>query len=151
VSYNGNLDHASFFAGTSEKGALRTSTLDDVVGADGADSIGLVHVDVEGFEFAVLRGAEGILRASNPLVLFEGHLRDHQQIVDTCAYLEEFGYSTFMLNEVLPGCDLDCRNFLSVPTNLVAVVQSAVEGLLVRADRAFPAAMGPALMPVRVN
>lgn len=111
VGYVGNLDHASFFVTTADDAGLRTSTLDTVIGPEAVGTIGLLHVDVEGFELAVLRGSREILAASQPMVLFEGHLCEQDAVVETIDYLKSAGYRTFMLNEVLPGCNLDCRNF----------------------------------------
>lgn len=148
VGYVGNLDHASFFVTNADNAGLRTRTLDAVIGPESVGTIGLMHVDVEGFELAVLRGSHKILSESRPIILFEGHLREQDVVVETLDYLQERGYQTFMLNEVLPGCNLDCRNFLSAPEPRVSEITDALEGLRSPIDSAFPAALGPPLLSV---
>lgn len=151
VGFKGNLDHASFFVTDSQESFLRTDSLDNLVGNCSIRSIGLMHIDVEGFELAVLRGAAEILLKSQPIVLFEGHLRDNSSISEVAEFVAKFDYKIFMVNEVLPGCNLDCRNFLSTPTHLAPKVLAAVEGLLSTVDCGYPAVIGPALLPLRAS
>ena len=148
VGYRGNLDHAKFYNSEVQRGVLRTATLDAVVGGEAAKSVGLLHVDVEGFELAVLQGATKILELSRPIVLFEGHLREHESCAQINQYLAGFGYTTFMLNEVLPGCQLDCRNFLAVPNGLIDATQAATAGVVESLEGVYPATLGPLLLPI---
>lgn len=57
---------------------------------DFAGDIGLIHLDVEGAELDVLKGAEGVLTWSEPVVCLEtiGHGDD----AGAKAFLERFGY-----------------------------------------------------------
>lgn len=50
---------------------IRIGTLDDYVAAHGLTDIGLIKADVEGAEFALLRGAIGTLRTDQPIVFLE--------------------------------------------------------------------------------
>lgn len=151
VGFRGNLDHASFFVTGSDAAGLRTTTLDNLIDSEEVKNIGLLHVDVEGFELSVLRGSKQILVGSRPIVLFEGHLRDSKGILQIRSYLKEFGFCTFMINEVLPGCDLDCRNFLSVEESRVSAVMGAVTSLNSTAKSIFPATLGPLLLPLELS
>ena len=68
--------------------------LDDVM-AETSDffKIRLIKLDVEGYEAKVLRGAEKLLHASSPVVLFELHEEDFQKgRPEVMKILEQFGY-----------------------------------------------------------
>ena len=69
-------------------------------------------MDVEGLEFSVLKGASKIIKNDLPIISFEQHI-SQEDIFKVTNFLREFGYRVFMVNEVLPGCSLDCRNFLA--------------------------------------
>jgi len=75
-------------------------------------NIGLIHIDVEGFELKVIKGAKKIIERDKPVLTFEQHIsnEDTNQVFE---YLKNFGYRIFMINEVIPGNELDCRNFLA--------------------------------------
>jgi FkbM family methyltransferase len=68
-------------------------TLDDVLA--GAARVRLLKVDVEGFELEVFRGAQRILRAHRPTLVFEceaRHLTRHR-MTDVFAFLQDLGYA----------------------------------------------------------
>jgi FkbM family methyltransferase len=107
-----SLDHAAFVESHDRANiTLMSQTLDGVVPSDLHAAISLLHVDVEGFELRVLQGAERILSASNPVVIFEQHLRDEDPR-DVVSFLSGFGYEVFMINEIIRGSRADCRNFV---------------------------------------
>lgn len=58
-----------------------------------------IKVDVEGNELAVFRGAEKILRASKPKVLFECEARfvGEQRMKETFSYLTALGYTGYFI------------------------------------------------------
>lgn len=124
--FDGNLGHAQFSTNSEEKykpSPLRSQTLDQIVGNQGVSDIGLIHVDVEGLEGKVLAGALNIIESSRPSILFEQHINTENpgNIADM---LSPYGYQTYMINELLPGCNYDCRNFLSIPEDVdISVVQ----------------------------
>ncbi len=146
--FDGVLDHAVFNTdGLGQRAPFQTTTIDRVVGDDRLDQIGLLHIDVEGFEAAVLAGSRGMIAASKPVIVFEQHLtRENPMAI--IRDLAKVGYDSFMINEILPGNELDCRNFLSVPKgfDLSSVLGSDVlpEGQ----DQVYLATMGGALVPV---
>jgi FkbM family methyltransferase len=61
----------------------------------GSDKISLIKIDVEGGEFKVLRGAEGILHDSKPLILCELHGRDIARQV--FRFFKDLGYQWEMI------------------------------------------------------
>ena len=148
VSLCGDLEHAQFSNGVSPHAQrFLTTTLDEVVPAHSHGAISLLHVDVEGFEKKVLLGARQIIARSSPVVIFEQHIakEDPREIVNL---LTPNGYAVFMINEVIPGCDLDCRNFIAFPTSRAIppiVNPPHHEG---RHEQIWYASLGPALLPV---
>ncbi len=73
---------------------VRTVRLDDVIDRP----VGLLKVDVEGHELAVLRGAAGILARDKPNLILE--LEDRHApgcVAAACAFLAPFGYTAAYL------------------------------------------------------
>ena len=79
------------------------STLDEELSIAGGSTPALLKIDVEGYEFAVLRGAVRTLAASDgPAVLFETHgdflARADERFADIPVWFEDrFGYQLFAL------------------------------------------------------
>lgn len=120
LSFSGTIDHAEFApAGSGSSNALLSTTLDQLVGAARIAQVGFLHVDVEGFEQQVLRGASEILKKSQPLIVFEQHL-DSDDVAGLGRFLEGFGYSVFVMDEELCGCRADCRNLLAIPRDALS-------------------------------
>jgi FkbM family methyltransferase len=68
--------------------------LDDM----GISDVGFIKIDVEGHELSVLRGAEGLLRASKPTLLIEAEERHRRSAVKTVSeFLKQFGYQGLFL------------------------------------------------------
>ena len=111
LDFEGDLGHTSFYKKPLD-GKIVSTTLDAIIANSGNPSIGLLHVDVEGLEFSVLKGASKIIKNDLPIISFEQHI-SQEDIFKVTDFLREFGYRVFMVNEVLPGCSLDCRNFLA--------------------------------------
>jgi len=88
----------------------------------------LVKIDVEGAEFAVLRGMRGLLRRDKPFVIFEltdAFLRElGQSAAEVCAYLRDEGYSLFRLDadrlSAFDEAPLDQCNVLAAPADATA-------------------------------
>lgn len=113
LAFTGNIDHACFTDAVSTSSTpLISTTLDEIIKNSESQSISLMHIDVEGFEEKVLRGAEHIIDIHKPIIIFEQHigLDNVQRVLE---FLKVKGYAVFMINEVLPECDLDCRNFIA--------------------------------------
>lgn len=114
LDFDGTIDHAVFQKSSSGSG-IESSTIDKIVNDNNA-KLGLIHVDVEGFELSVLKGAESSIKRDMPIISFEQHI-SREDVYMVSKYLESLDYKVYMINEVLPFCDKDCRNFLAFPSN----------------------------------
>ena len=111
--FEGSIDHAVFNNyGDGKKSQNVTNTIDEIVTENYQNDIGLFHIDVEGFEELVIKGAEKVILNSKPVIVFEQHLSQEKPEI-IFKYLTKMGYRIYMINEILPGCALDCRNFLA--------------------------------------
>ena len=76
---------------------------------------GFLHIDVEGYELEALQGATKIIRKFQPVFSIEAHVNENKTFtVELLKFVEGFGYSLFMVNEVCGGRQ-SCRNFLCFP------------------------------------
>lgn len=118
LDFSGSLDHTSF-SEVSEHSArsLVSTTIDDILGPERWATVGMMHVDVEGFEENVLRGSRATIDESRPAIVFEQHLST-EDVGAILRLLAPFGYRFMMINEVLPGCEPDCRNFIALPEDV---------------------------------
>ena len=59
-----------------------------------SNRVGLIKVDVEGMEYSVLKGADGILKRDQPTIIYETLLDNfsHELILKTDAYLRSLEY-----------------------------------------------------------
>lgn len=80
-------------------------------------NIGYIHLDVEGMEYEVLQGSSNLIDECRPIVAYEQHLE-----LDNCmvipAFLREKNYMIFLVDEILPDCRTDCRNFFAFPKEI---------------------------------
>ena len=142
LAYNGPLEHTSFHDATArDRTTVLSSTLDAVVGAENLSSIGLMHLDVEGFEARVIEGASRIIAQSRPIIIFEQHLctDDTRAIAER---LTQEDYQIYLVNELIVDCRLDCRNFLAIPSEI-----TLAEDILTSCTGHVPAVPGPFLLP----
>jgi FkbM family methyltransferase len=112
-----NLHHCSFVYNKAPEGCGRVAeavSLDHLFVAQEITEIGFIHLDVEGMEAAVVKGAEKLIQERRPLVTFEQHLEldDYKGL---SAVFVNKKYRVYMIDEVLPGCRPDCRNFIAFP------------------------------------
>jgi FkbM family methyltransferase len=112
LSTNENLDHCSFLNGGSTK--IASTSLDQLFADGKITDIDYVHLDVEGMEFKVVNGMTNILDTYHPIIAFEQHI-ELDNILEIITHLKSKNYIIFMINEILPGCRSDCRNFLAFP------------------------------------
>lgn len=149
LSFEGPLTHASFQTeGDSSTTTLRSTTIDAIVGQADWPSVGLLHVDVEGFEAKVLVGAEKTISLYKPVIIFEHHIRDRNGLDEICQWLVSRDYDVFMINEVLAGCLPDCRNFLAVSCDVSEALALLRGECTDSASEHFPAVPGPWLIPL---
>lgn len=147
LTFTGPIEHARFHPAPEGSSGLLSSTLDDIIGAQNLSSIGLLHVDVEGFEARVLRGAARIIAASQPIILYEQHLSD-DDLDELFDWLSERGYSIFMVNEIIPDCRPDCRNFIAIPSGVDVPSDLVDQHQTTHSAGYVPATIGPDLVPV---
>jgi len=94
-------------AAADAEGAFLTTTIDSYGRLDGIERLGLIMLDIEGAEFAALRGAERYLgqpRDAAPHIVFELHRHyvDWSQGLDStpiCQYLTGLGYQLFAVRD----------------------------------------------------
>lgn len=99
-------------------------TLDQLVVQEGIDRVDLVKIDVEGWEFSVLRGAARLLATRRPAIIFEYDPAYVSRPGGTAAELSEWlvnaGYVLFALQpkrlpELVSALTDRSGNFLAVP------------------------------------
>jgi FkbM family methyltransferase len=71
-----------------DNGNIDVKTLDSMISKN--QSVALIKIDVEGFEFEVLKGAEETIKTNTPILLIE--CADQLIIIQTIDYLNEFNY-----------------------------------------------------------
>jgi FkbM family methyltransferase len=105
---------------------IKLETLDGVAGIFG-QRLGLVKIDVEGHELAVLKGGVALLARDKPVILFEQQVEnfvDGQSPV--YEYLKTIGYSKFGTVKATP----EFTSALPKPiNNLISVILKMVFGL----------------------
>ena len=81
------------------------------------DNIGYIHLDAEGLEYKIIKGSRKIIEKFNPIISFEQHLNidNYNELIN---HLKEKKYTIFMIDEIMPGCRDDCRNFFAFPCNV---------------------------------
>jgi FkbM family methyltransferase len=114
---NDDINHCSFVYGLDDgNGKLNVDSvsLDHLYDTNIIDNIGYIHLDAEGLEYKIIRGSGKIIEKFNPIISFEQHLElDNYNVIIT--HLKEKKYNVFMIDEILPGCRPDCRNFFAFP------------------------------------
>ena len=129
----GAFGHASVtLAGQVE---VELQTLDALVQGQGLRRVDLLKIDVEGAELAVLRGAEQVLAASRPLILFElfdaalrGQGASAQEVLD---FLAARGYRFFKFGAdgglaPLPSLAEASIDLVAAPAERLAALTSAI-------------------------
>lgn len=116
LSTSDDLYMCSFVKNTGTNKATAVS-LDSLYAQGKIQSIGFIHLDVEGFEHKTILGAERVLRDFMPVIAYEQHL-DTDDYRALAEHLKSRGYRVHILDEILEGCRPDCRNFLATSFEL---------------------------------
>lgn len=146
-SDSSSIRMASFLTHKTRHRRKLTSTTLDEIYPHPVGSVGLLHIDVERMELEVLKGAERILEASLPVVIFEQHLGNLPSPV-IWDFLVERGYEVFMLNEALHGNQPDNRNFIAVEREKVSFLGELIPDAFGSSVDFLRATPGPILIPV---
>jgi len=94
-----------FAANTNSKVMISIKKLDDVIKEKNITNVQFIKIDVEGFEFEVLRGSKEFLATSKPILFVEiCHTKDgrdgifkNENFYKTIELVEESGYVTYIL------------------------------------------------------
>jgi FkbM family methyltransferase len=117
LTTNENLQHCSFVYNNSENNGtnkVESYSLDGLYSSNEINNIGYIHLDVEGMEYRVIKGATNLIEHFRPIITFEQHF-EIDDVTIIVNYLKERNYNVFLINEILLGCRPDCRNFLAIP------------------------------------
>ncbi len=108
-----DLTHACFNNQNHGSNTTMAVTLNSLKESGEIKNVDFIHLDVEGMEAKVLAGSSKLLD-ERPVVAFEQHIwSDKYSII--CQYLRQLDYRVYLINEILKGCNLDCRNFIAFP------------------------------------
>jgi FkbM family methyltransferase len=114
---NDHLTHCSFVSDEdSGRNQVNAWSLDDLYAAGEIADVAYIHLDVEGMENRVVAGATKLINTYKPIIAFEQHL-EQDPFIELSAHIAEKGYVVYLINEILPGCRPDCRNFIAFPSD----------------------------------
>ena len=112
---NDHLTHCSFVSDDdSGRNQVKAWPLDDLYNAGEIADVAFIHLDVEGMENRVVAGAQKLINMYKPIIAFEQHL-EQDPFLELSEYIASKGYAVYLINEILPGCRPDCRNFIAFP------------------------------------
>jgi len=117
-----DLQHCSFVYNNPipyffSENKIKATTLDILYETKVVEDIGYIHLDVEGMEYKVMKGASTLIDKERPIITFEQHV-DRDNVKECISFLNEKMYTVFMIDELLSGCAQDCRNFIAFPNEL---------------------------------
>ena len=120
LSTNDDLQHCSFEydkLGTTGNIKVDAVSLDYLYETSTIENIGYIHLDVEGMEYKVIEGSDKLINECRPIISFEQHLNiDNYNAI--LSILQNKNYKVFLIDEILPGCRIDCRNSLAFPNEI---------------------------------
>tara|TARA_R100000353_G_scaffold100040_1_gene72679 strand:+ start:467 stop:1225 length:759 start_codon:yes stop_codon:yes gene_type:complete len=120
LTTNGNINHCSFVYNNPHNNGKHKEyavTLDSLHDDKDIENIGMIHLDVEGMEYKVMKGGELLIDKYLPIISYEQHLEiDDTEIIKK--FLKNKKYIIYMINEILPGCRKDCRNMIAFPEHI---------------------------------
>jgi len=96
---------------------VMSTSLDILLANRIIDSIGFIHFDIEGFEYKAIKGAECLISTFKPIIAYEQHLTTDDYL-GLAEHLKQRGYTVYIINEILEGCNPDCRNMIAVPNTI---------------------------------
>ena len=109
-----DIDHCTFNEKGEGKQTAEAVSLDYLLSEKIIENISYIHLDVESYEFSVIRGAVSLIKKFNPIIAFEQHLKtDNYDALSKFIY--DMNYNVYIIDEQLPGCRPDCRNLIAFP------------------------------------
>ena len=131
------IEHCSFVYDSTGEASyfhVNATSLDTLYSENTIDNIGYIHLDVEGMERRVLEGASNIIEKFKPIITFEQHL-EIDDYKGTSEFVRNKGYVIYLIDEIMPGCRHDCRNFIAFPmetitSTLIDDIQTSVGPIL---------------------
>jgi FkbM family methyltransferase len=118
VSSNDDINHCSFTVGNQGKNVITTTSLDGLYNDNKIKNIGYIHLDVEGMELKVLEGSIKLINDYRPIIAYEVHTSQVELCSGILKFMNSVNYTSYIINEVLPGCNYDCRNCLAIPNEM---------------------------------
>ncbi|GAA3975252.1 FkbM family methyltransferase [Mucilaginibacter dorajii] len=105
---------------------LIVKTGDTIEEIKNVDRLDLIKIDVEGFEYHVLRGLKNAIEKHRPRIIFEYDsnywIKTSQSIKECCAFFSDLNYTLFQITDI--GCaqiltttDVTQGNLFCVPIN----------------------------------
>lgn len=119
ISTNGDINHCTFTHDSFGNLKIESTSLDNLYHENKITNIGYIHLDVEGMEYWVIKGASDIITKYRPVLTFEVHLEIDKYIEEMKNIFINEKYYVYMINEILLGNRSDCRNFLVIPAEKV--------------------------------
>jgi FkbM family methyltransferase len=133
ISTNKNIDHCEFSQlSIDHKYKVQMTSIDRLVEMGLITNLSLMHLDVEGFEYNAILGALKTIETFQPIIIYEQHMNTDKHVKDIEDILKRYGYSIYIINEVLTGCRTDCRNILALPIG--HSIKSILEGVSLPSD-----------------
>lgn len=114
ISTNYDLHHCPFNSDELGTYKITADSLDNLYNNKILEDVDYIHLDVEGMEKLVIVGADKLINDYRPIIAFEQHL-ETDDYIGLCSYLRNKNFKTFLINETLPGCRIDCRNLIAIP------------------------------------
>lgn len=122
LTTNNDLFHCTFMSNnekiTTGINSCKAVSLDYLHETNEIDNIDFIHLDVESMEFSVIMGANCLIDKFRPIIAFEQHL-DIDNYIESSKHITDKNFIVYVINEVLPGCRPDCRNFIAFPKELL--------------------------------
>ena len=79
-------------------------------------------------EFKVIKGSIDIIHKYKPIIIFEQHI-DTDNYMELSSFLLNKGYQIFMINEILEGCNPDCRNFIAYNPDTSVIIKKDIKDI----------------------
>lgn len=109
-----------------------------------------LHIDVEGMEFKVLKGSTKVIQKWKPIIVWEVHLKNHNNNLEIQNYLNQYGYECYLINEVIAGNRPDCRNYIAFNPSQEKNIIEALRRINVNdVHTGFPVVYGPVIIPLK--